>query len=340
MKRGSSVGIIANPASARDIRRLVAHGAAVTTNDKITILRRVLAGLASTDVTHVLSMTDLAGISAGLWALADKPSAACWPKLEFVDQVVEQTAADTVAATEAMVAAGVGAIVVLGGDGTNRIVASVCDDIPLVSISTGTNNAFARRIEPTVAGIAAGLVATGRVDVGAVVSRAKVLTVESGSRSERALVDVAVIDGDVVGAGAVWDPATISQLFLCFAEPDAIGLSSIGGQVCPTDRFDPAGLVVDIGRPAVRTLRAPIAPGLVVGVDVASVSTLAPGQAVVVRASSGVVALDGERLFRFGRHDRPIVTLGSDGPLELDVRETLAQAARTGVMSVPGRRCA
>lgn len=336
---GSSVGIIANPASARDIRRLVAEGSAVTTNDKINILKRVLTGLGSVEVTRVLSMTDLAGISAGLHALVDRPSAAGWPTIDFVDQVIHQSAADTVSATVAMASAGVGAIVVLGGDGTNRVVAAACGDIPLVSISTGTNNAFARPVEPTVAGMAAGLVATGRVEVEASSRRAKTLLVEAGGRVERAIVDVAIAHSDGVGSGAIWDPASISQLFLCFAQPDAIGLSSIGGRLHPVDRGDPSGLFVELGSPAARLVRAPIAPGLVVDVGVASVSTLALDQTVEVRASSGVVAIDGERMFRFGPHDRPTVTLRADGPVEIDVQKTLAHAARTGVLSVRGGRC-
>ena len=48
--------------------------------------------------------------------------------------------------------AGVRAIVVLGGDGTHRVVAKACGDVPLCAISTGTNNAFPELRETTVAG--------------------------------------------------------------------------------------------------------------------------------------------------------------------------------------------
>ena len=47
-------------------------------------------------------------------------------------------------------------VLVLGGDGTNRLVAKKINKIPLVPISTGTNNAFPLMIDPTIAGIAAG----------------------------------------------------------------------------------------------------------------------------------------------------------------------------------------
>ena len=53
-----------------------------------------------------------------------------------------------------MVERDVAAIVVLGGDGTHRVVAAHCGDIPLLALSTGTNNAFPELREATVAGLA------------------------------------------------------------------------------------------------------------------------------------------------------------------------------------------
>ena len=44
----STVGIIANPAAGKDIRRLVAHGRVVSNQEKANILRRVFAGVVST----------------------------------------------------------------------------------------------------------------------------------------------------------------------------------------------------------------------------------------------------------------------------------------------------
>ena len=46
----NSVGIIANPASGRDIRRLVAHGAVFNNDEKVNIVRRVLLGLEAVGV--------------------------------------------------------------------------------------------------------------------------------------------------------------------------------------------------------------------------------------------------------------------------------------------------
>ena len=53
--------------------------------------------------------------------------------------------------------------IVLGGDGTSRIVARSFPDAIMLPLSTGTNNVFPYRLEATVAGMAAGLVAAGKV---------------------------------------------------------------------------------------------------------------------------------------------------------------------------------
>ena len=63
-----------------------------------------------------------------------------------------------------------------------------CGDIPLCALSTGTNNAFPELREATVAGLATGLVATGRLGGDGLVRRAKQLevAVEDGHPRQRA----------------------------------------------------------------------------------------------------------------------------------------------------------
>ena len=56
------VGIIANPASGKDIRRLVAHGSTFDNNEKINIVRRVLLGLDAAGVSEVAYLPDTYGI--------------------------------------------------------------------------------------------------------------------------------------------------------------------------------------------------------------------------------------------------------------------------------------
>ena len=58
----SFVGIIANPASGKDIRRLVAYGSVFDNQEKVRIVRRVLLGLAAVGVERICYMPDYFGI--------------------------------------------------------------------------------------------------------------------------------------------------------------------------------------------------------------------------------------------------------------------------------------
>ena len=154
----STVGIIANPAAGKDIRRLVAHGRVVSNQEKANILRRVFAGIVSTGTAQILIMPDHSGLARP--ATADVEGEI---EIGFVDMPTADHQGASTNAARAMVEQGVDCIVTLGGDGTNRVVAKGCLEVPLVPISTGTNNVFPANTEGTLAGIAAGTVATQRL---------------------------------------------------------------------------------------------------------------------------------------------------------------------------------
>src|SRR5207253_9203820 len=107
------------------------------------------------------------------------------------------------------------------------------------TLSSGTNNVFPDLREATVTGLAAGLVALGRVPAGIALRRQKLLRIATstpGQPEEIALVDACVSTLTHVGARALWQPGTISEMAVTFAEPDAIGLSSVAGLLHPVRR--------------------------------------------------------------------------------------------------------
>jgi predicted polyphosphate/ATP-dependent NAD kinase len=329
------VGVVANPLSGRDIRRLVTQASVFPTAEKANMIQRMLTAFGAVGVHRVLLSTDLGGISASVFRAIQRRRAQDlrWPEVEFLDgQPIRQSAQDTVTFVRRMVTAGARVIVCLGGDGTARVAASAAGDVPMLALSTGTNNVFPAVREATVAGLAAGLVATGAVPAGDVTSRAKLLEVRAGDRAEAALVDVAVSAERHVGARAVWDPATVSQLFCAFAEPDAIGLSSILGQLSPVTRHEPHGVTARMTPGAARQVLAPVAPGLVVPVGVSEVEQMAPGSVYPVDARAGVIAVDGERELTFEPGEHPTVRLRTDGPRCVDVPAVLAMSARLGLL--------
>jgi predicted polyphosphate/ATP-dependent NAD kinase len=316
-----TVGLIANPAAGRDIRRLTAHASVVPNHEKASIVRRLLHGLAATGVDTVVYLADNAGIVAAAVDGGRPPVA-----MEALDLRAHGWASDSTEAAAMLAAAGVGAIVTLGGDGTNRAVAAACREVPLVAISTGTNNVFPTMIDGTVAGLAAGLVATGVVDPDRVTRRVKRVEVRAGDAADFALVDAAACSDHFVGTRAIWDAGRVSALVLTRAEPWSVGLSAIGGRLRPLAPDDPAGLYVELGEGP--EVMAAVAPGVVARVPVRGWRLLELGELVALGAGAHTVALDGERELAVDGGATAAVT--RSGPRLVDIRATLQAATGSG----------
>jgi len=335
----SAVGIIANPASGQDIRRLISAASGYTIAEKTNIVRRLCLGMRVPGVEKVYLIPDHSGIAGSLLRSRDQGSAALgenWPEIALLDMPVEEKAIDTLRAVDLMVKAGVRLIVVLGGDGTHRLVAGGCGDIPLVALSTGTNNTFPCFQEATVAGIAAGLVATGTVSINEATRRNKVLRVEIDERCrDLALVDLCLTDDMWIGSRAVWKPEMVREIFVPFARADAIGWSAVAGYVRHIPRESSEGLHLVLCPPGqgILTLHAPIAPGLILPVGVAAVHVLKPLDVISLNKLTGMVSLDGEREFTLRRCTSVKLWLDLNGPLTVDIPHVLSFAAEQGLLS-------
>jgi predicted polyphosphate/ATP-dependent NAD kinase len=286
----------------------------------------------------VLMMPDKAGIRAMLTRnlARDRRQQHGYPQLDFLGMDPTSTVEDTFQAARMMRAAGVRALIVLGGDGTHRAVVRECADIPIAGLSTGTNNAFPEMREPTIAALAVGLYATGRLSAEQALARNKLLeiSINGGERRDIALVDAVISRERYIGARAVWKTDHLAAAYLTFADPQAIGLSAIGGLLQPVSRRDPHGLAITLGNdPAKRraTLHAPIAPGLVTQVGIAAWEPMPAGQAFSVALDAGIVALDGERELPFDTGDRVQITLRDNAFPTVDVARCLHTAACEGL---------
>ena len=328
--RPTVVGIIANPASGRDIRRLTSRASVFPNAEKASMIVRAIAGLEAAGVRDVLVMPDNGSISGIVFRALGLSGDQASDGPRFVDMPVDGSAADTLRATERMCEAGATALIVLGGDGTHRAVAARSGKVPLLALSTGTNNAFPEMREATVAGLAAGLIASGAVPPTAGVRQNKLLRVSCDGRDDIALVDACVTTNPYVGSRAVWDCTQIDELFVTFAGADGIGLSAIAGQLEPVPRGAPHGLHVRCALPAQtpRRVLAAIAPGLVAEVGVRDYARLMPYAPMVLTGRSGTIALDGEREIEFDTASHIEVRLDPHGPLTIDVAATLTYAAQ------------
>ena len=329
----NSVGVIANPASGKDIRRLVAHGTVFNNNEKVNIVRRLLLGLEATGVKRAWIMPDsfcigkkaLDGLDLGFDA-------------SILPMPVTFSSEDSTQASARMVAEHVNCIVTLGGDGTNRAVAKASGDVPLMPISTGTNNVFPTMVEGTVAGIAAGLVACGlaneavhkvpRLDIFCVDSRQ---AGHSDVPDDIALVDAAIYDEQFIASRAIWDASKIKAVISTSAKAGTIGLSSIGAHILGENGSSERGLYLRL-EPGGQEVLAPIAPGLIRRVSLAEYRLLSPSDEVILsRREPCVLALDGEREIELKADAAVRVRFNLNGPNVINARRAIEVAAKAGI---------
>jgi hypothetical protein len=311
--------------------------------EKVNVVRRAMLGLQSVGVDRVIAMPDSSHL---VQRAADDPHLSI--EVELLRMSALYNEGDTIRAAAAMSELGVGCVITLGGDGTNRAVARGARDLPLVAISTGTNNVFPVMVEGTIAGMAAGLVANGSVPLEAASVQSKTIAVIiDGEDRDIALVDVALSKERFVATRAIWDMNTIYEVFLTRAEPSSIGLSSIGARLEAVSLADEGGLHYRIAEGGISDdgsqvankdghvgVRAPIAPGSVPVVGIESWQRIADGQRVTIERRHSTVALDGERSFSVNPDNLLEIEVRRDGPPVVSVDAALRHAAASGVFYV------
>ena len=324
------VGIIPNPASGKDIRRLVAYGSVFDNHEKVNIVRRVLLGLDAMGVKEVLFMPDYFGI--GVRALEDL---AVSLKADFLDMPTENTQDDSARAAEILNKLEAACIITLGGDGTNRVVAKTCADTPLLPISTGTNNVFPAMVEGTLAGMAAGVAALNSSSRPDFIKQVPRLVLKYGTQIvDIALIDVVVSKPGFIASRAVWDISNVQEIFLSRAEPGHIGFSSVGGHIPGMPPIAGKGLHIIIGAGRL-TVKAPIAPGLIRSVPVKSYRLFEPGEEIRIDHLPAMIALDGERERIEGKGKQIAVGIDREGPWVIDIPRALHRAAKERLFLYP-----
>lgn len=321
------LALAVNPMSGRDVRRLAARATNMTHEAKRDIVARVVAGADAMGVSDIYITREPFQISTG--AVEQMRLRA---NLHIVEHPLTNGADDTERSMAAFVEAGCTTVVSLGGDGTNRAIVRSASDIDLIPLSTGTNNVFPVLAEPTVAGIVAGLNATGRLaSADGIKQRVKVLRVDAPSGQDVGLIDAVLLVQDHVGNLLPFAADKLRRIMLTRAEPDAIGMSPIGGYLRPVFSADDHGLLVDLG-PGGRPLSAPLSPGLFADVPVRSCEQIEMGQQIEF-AGPGVLALDGDRDIKIRDGERAQVVLQRDGPYVIDIDAAMRWAVAQGIMA-------
>ena len=301
-----TVGVIANPASGRDIRRLVTGGSVFDNAEKASMVFRLMAGLGAAGVERVLMMPAADGVSSGVIRRYRNRghvlAGARFPELETLDWTPTGTDRGHRSRRRGDVRGR------RGGDrraGRRRHASArrrECGEVPLCALSTGTNNAFPELREATVAGLAVGLLATERVDP----SEA---AIERDARS--AVQHRGAGDRSRAGRRGRGEPRTLRRRAGRVAARGGLGA---GRRACRARRrsasprsppsSSPCAAARRASTCASRRRRRPPScwtcrwrPGFVIPMGIREYRRLALGDVVELTPGSGTIALDGEREF-------------------------------------------
>ncbi len=300
------VGLVANPTSSKDIRRLTTLARVIDMEEKANIVARLLVGLRSEGGIRVQALDDQAGLVRHAVDLAGTAGA----PVDYLEVEVENTEDDTRRAAAHLRETGAAALVTVGGDGTVRAAVEGWPRAPLVPIGAGTNNAFALTDEPSVVGLATSLAVT--TGLGAFVPTTA-LEVETTQGRSVAVVDALAVRTRWVGAGAVWDPDELIEALVTSSRRTAVGVASVSAALGPLQEGHARHLLFGGGTP----VRAVFGPGLLLDIPVAGHDDLPIGAEVRLGEGAGMVALDGER--RLPARDGVVRVV--EGPLLLDLEK-------------------
>lgn len=325
-----SIGIIANPASGKDIRRLVSHATVVDNNEKVNIVKRVILSAQGCGVDRIYIMPDTFLI--GYKAREDlRISKELKIDVEILNMNIKGNVTDTIKAAEIMEEKGVKCIVVLGGDGTNRAVAKAITNTPVIGVSTGTNNVYPEMLEGTVVGMAAGAIASGICSMDETCRKDKRIEIlKDGQLIDIALVDCVISKQKYVGSKAIWNMEDIDMVIVSRAHPASIGFSTIVGTSLIVRAEDDFGALIHVNSGDQR-VKAPIAAGTIQEITVDRPKILQLDESFHFDPTyNGIIAVDGEREVPFKIGENIEIKITRNGPYRVIVDKTLELAQRNG----------
>ena len=326
----STIGIIANPASGKDIRRFVSHATVMNNYEKVNIVERIVLGAQELGVNKVYIMPDsfdigykvIKNLSLSKKMIAD---------IEVLDFELTKSPEDTETAAKLMEEMEIGCVIVLGGDGTSRIVAKHLNKVPMIGVSTGTNNAYPKMIEGTIVGMAAAAVVTNKIDCKRECQRDKIIEIgKNGEWIDIALMDVVISDEVFTGSKAIWNIDHVKEIIVSKCHPATIGFSAVAGVHKIIRGSDDFGGKISLNTGDYKFV-APISAGMMTDCVSSGIEIIELNKVIEWEAPfRGVIAVDGEREIAFKQGDHMEFRILRDGPMNVDINKTIEYAQKAG----------
>jgi len=118
------------------------------------------------------------------------------------------------------------------------------------------------------------------------------------------------------------------------AEPDAVGMSPLGGLLCPASTTDNFGVRVDFcgHNDGGHLLRAPVSPGLFRSAHILRAERLPLDEKTTIQGP-GILAYDGDRERKVAAGESVSITVERNGPWVINPPRTLQLAAERKLMA-------
>ncbi len=321
--------------SGRDVRRVAARASTSSHHEKQQQVTRLVLGALAQGVDKIYLANEPFRINARAVENLEQRD-----KVEILDFPVTHTAADTETMCRLMWEAGCRVFIVLGGDGTNRIVARTFPGAIVLPLSTGTNNVFPTFVEASIAGAAAGLIASKQLAYENHCLRCKQIHILApDGQQELALIDAVLLRNDHIGSLLPFSSDNIASVLLTRAEPASVGVSPIGGYLMPSHHADNFGVMANCRTSADstgrknetdRNLTVPISPGLYNDILVKELLRVDLDETIRL-TGPGILAFDGDRSVILGESESAELTIRRDGPYIIEAHDIMNEAARQGL---------
>ncbi len=317
------VGIIVNPNSGTDARRLTSNAQFMDNIQKLRILKSIVMGLIGSGITQIEIMPDYLGIASNL--VNDIKGNGV--DISMIDIDPEGDLNDTKRAVEHFKKDNVSLIILLGGDGTLRAAAEQSADIPYLPVSTGTNNTIPYLVEGTVAGLASGYFINYKLNEG-LCNLNKIDVYINNDLTNIGLVEVSTTNYKFKGTGII-DLSMIIDSVVIFGKPTSIGVASIGGLIKQMDCNSKKFVYINFNGRNYK-LKSVESPGVIKDIYINDYKIIDVGNKVKMEKSY-FIEIDGERLISVDENDNVEVYVNSDGPKLLDINKIMEIVSERGL---------
>lgn len=330
------IGIICNPQSGKDIRRLLTAATTIDDTEKLNILERIVLTIMAVKKQKVYIMPDRLGYGRMLIKKSHLPD---YPQdlsmLEVYEMGMTETQSDTEFFASEMERLGADALIIMGGDGTNRAAARGSRKVPTISLSTGTNNVYPQMLEGTVAGMAAAAISSDVIPPDKCTYASKCIEIYKNEKPiDIALIDLVFCRNPFVGSRAIWDYKEIDSVIVTQCSMASIGFSALIGSAMQVTSEEPWGAMADFTDEKPNTL-APMGAGSIQEIHITNEKKIELNTPITrVMDYQGTLALDGEREIFFKQGDKITCEITMEGPRRVDICAAVEYARKQGLFRI------